>query len=147
MPSFGAIRRDLEKQAASTNAVAAAACADRWIACLEEFERSTPRGRFQQVQWLRALAKLVARMGVPTAPEAADLAELCRRAMIALHRGAPEAGHLIRLVGAATPILAPGCLSARSISERLTQSLGPTAWLQNRGDGNPYDATRAGRRI
>jgi hypothetical protein len=145
MPSFGAIRRDLEKQAASANAVDAAACADRWVACLEEFERRTPAGRFQQVQWLRALAKLVARMGASDAPAARDLAQLCRRAMIALYRGAPEAGHLIRLVGVATPALAPGFPSACSIAERLAQSLGPTECSGEGRDGKTFAVTRAGR--
>jgi hypothetical protein len=145
MPSFGAIRRELERQAGSTSAADADACADRWIALLEEFERQTPSGRFQQVQWLRALAKLVAKMGASDAPEAGDLAELCRRAMIALHQNSPEAGHFVRLVGSAAPILAPRLLSARFIAARLSQSLGPTACFLGQADGKALLAAGAGR--
>lgn len=145
MPSFGAIRRELERQAGSTSAADADACADRWIACLEEFERTTPNGRFEQVQWLRALAKLVARMGASDAPEADDLAELCRRAMIALHRGSPDAGHFIRLVGCATPVLAPRLLSARFIAARLSQSLGPSACFFEPADGKDLLIAGGGR--
>ncbi len=146
MPSFGAIRRDWERQAAAKGA-AAAVFADRWIACLEEFEQRTPRGRFQQVQWLRTLAKLVVRIGADDAPAARDLAELCRRAMISLRRGSPEAGQFIRLVGSATPILAPRFPSAHAIAERLSQSLGPTSCSREQEAEQALRGTKTGQLI
>lgn len=129
MPTFGAIRRNIERQTAATNGELAERFADLWIARLEEFEQRCPRSRLEQVQWLRTLAKITTKIDEPADGHEArawrDLCHLCRRSMTALHRDHPHAAEAIREVVTATPILAPRFLSAHSIAERLSESLGP----------------------
>ncbi len=105
MPTYGAIRRDLDKQTTSTDADAAAHFAEKWISSLEEFEQRVPCGRFEQVQWLRSLAKIATKIDRPADENEAAarrrLGELCRFAMTALHRGAPDAAQFVREASAA----------------------------------------------
>jgi hypothetical protein len=148
MPTYGAIRRDLDKQTASTDADAAAHFADKWILSLEEFEQRIPGGRFEQVQWLRSLAKIATKIDRPADENEATarrrLGELCRVAMAALHGGVPDAAQLVREASAATPVLAPRFLSAHYIAERLLLSLGPKACARDRAEATQFSLTTAG---
>ena len=149
MPSYGAIRRNLDKQAAALRSDLADHFAEKWVASLEEFEDCAPDGRFEQVQWLRALAKIVTRLDRPASSHQAsawrEFSRVCRLSMVAVHRGSPEAAELIRRATQATFVVAPRFVSAHSLARQLIDSLGPKLCARPRvsAESGPMTADRS----
>ncbi|HEY8163103.1 MAG: hypothetical protein ACR650_03470 [Methylocystis sp.] len=129
MPSFGQIRQNVEKQRSAENRERAGYFAERWIASLEIFESRAPSGRFEQVQWVRALGKIATGFDQPQdeaqASARRDFRTLCRINMSALRARLPEAAVGLRQMAQATTSLAPDRVSAHLIAEQIARSLGP----------------------
>jgi hypothetical protein len=129
MPSFGQIRQNVERQRSAADTGRAEYFAQRWNASLEIFESRIPSGRFEQIQWLRALGKVVTEFGAPKNESDAiahrNLRELCRLNMLALYARMPDAAAGLRYLAGATSSLAPDRVSAHFIAARIADSLGP----------------------
>ncbi len=129
MPSFGQIRQNVERQRAAENRERAGYFAERWNASLEIFETRAPSGRFEQVQWVRALGKIATGFGEPQNEAQArarrDFRTLCRINMSALRARLPEAAAGLRQMAQATALLVPDRLSAHLIADQIARSLGP----------------------
>lgn len=128
MFSYGAVAYNIRRQKEAAGDVSADFFEALGASCLEVFETVTPEGRIQQVQWLRALGKIVTAFEQPTGEEAMQIARfrrLCRLAMVAVRNKLPEAAMCIRLSAGAVELAAPRCSSAHKIGQRLVASLGP----------------------
>ncbi|KAF2988895.1 hypothetical protein MJC1_04025 [Methylocystis sp. MJC1] len=129
MPSFGQIRQNVEKQRCETDLKRAGYFAGLWNASLEIFETRAPSGRFEQVQWVRALGKIATGFDGPRSEMEArarhDFRALCRLNMAALHARLPEAAVGLRQMAQATALLAPDRVSAHLIAGQIARSLGP----------------------
>jgi hypothetical protein len=131
MPSFGQIRRNVEKQRSATDFEVACYFAERWNDSLEIFETRSPSGRFEQVQWVRALGKIATGFEPANSNEEAtarrDLRRLCRFVMSALRARSPDAAIGLRQIAQATALIVPHRMSAHLIAHRIARSLGPRA--------------------
>ncbi len=129
MPTFGQLRRHVEYQRKASDLRSADFYADLWSADLEIFETRAPRGKFEQIQWLRVLGKIASEFGASKSEEDARLRrefrEYCRLSMLALREGLPDAAGGIRWLAREAPNLLPRRVSAHFIAARIADSLGP----------------------
>lgn len=130
MLSYGAVAYNIRQQNEAIDDDASDRFEKLWIARLEIFQRCAPEGRFELVQWLRALGKIVTAFGDVAEEEKADVAELrrlCRVAMLAVRSGAPDVARHICFAAAEATRLAPRFNCAHKIADRLIESLKPQA--------------------
>jgi hypothetical protein len=129
MPSFGQIRQNVEMQRSAKSVEQAEYFAEKWSASLEAFESRIPSGRFEQVQWVRALGKIATGFGAPQNEAQArarkEFRRLCRFNMAALRVGSSNAAVGLRQMAQATPLFVPDRISAHLIADRIARSLGP----------------------
>lgn len=135
MPSYGQIRKGVQQQRSTSSILEAELHAAHWLSSLEAFESMVPSGRFEQIQWLRALGKVGSEFSPAKSAQEAksrrQLRELCRFAMLALYAGLPEAACGIRNLAQVAPVLVPNRVSAHFIAERLLESLRPAIVAAN----------------